>query len=293
MNAEIAALRKRIDDLEKNEDYISRITGLQKEIAELKKDFWLEVAKGNVAGHFPVNKYGGNTEIATGTTADIWSRGAVGGTLIWVAPTAARTHTIASTDANDTTGGTGARTVQVYGLTDWNTHETSEIVTMDTATPPTTGAFVIIHRMRVLTTGSGSLRNIGLITATATTDGTVTAEIPIGEGQTLMAIYGVPSTETLYLNDISAEMGKTAGGTATASVDLDLLVNCEPQTQLLAFTHKHHFGLAQTGTSGIVIPFPPPKKIEGPAIVKIQADSLSNGMDVSAWFNGATITNEF
>jgi hypothetical protein len=76
-------------------------------------DFYVRAALGHYPNIKGVNKFGRNIEIDSSVTADIWDGGytvASGGvSLIWVAPTAARTHTIASTDANDTAGGTGAR----------------------------------------------------------------------------------------------------------------------------------------------------------------------------------------
>jgi len=259
-------------------------------------DFGLQVAQGNVTGYSSINKYGKNTEIDSGVTADIWSRGKTvssGGTsLIWVAPTQARTHTIASTDADDTSGGDGARTVKIYGLTSWDTSEVSETVTMDTASPPvTSNSYVIIHRMKVVTSGGvGGTPNQGLITATATTDGTVTAAIEVGEGQTMMAIYGISSLETLYITQIGISTGKAGG--SSGLVDVNLYVNQEPDSQLLAFILKHHTGLQTVGSSSTPnITFNPPKKIAGPAIIKLQVDSGTNNMDVAGWFNGYVVLN--
>ncbi len=61
----------------------------------------LEMARGNVAGVTTVNKFGRNFDIDLGTTADIWDKGEVGGTLIYVAPTTARVHAVSSSDALD------------------------------------------------------------------------------------------------------------------------------------------------------------------------------------------------
>jgi hypothetical protein len=47
------------------------------------KDFLIEVAKGNVAGHAIVNKFGRNPDVDTGTDPeDVWTQGGV-----WAAPT--------------------------------------------------------------------------------------------------------------------------------------------------------------------------------------------------------------
>lgn len=250
-------------------------------------DFHLEVAMEKVGGHFSITKFGRNIEIDSGVTADVWDGGytvASGGvSLIWVAPTQARTHTIASTDVNDTTGGTGARTVRIFGLTSWTTAEVSEDVTMNTGSPPvTSNSYVIIHRMHVLTKGATNV-NIGIITATATSDGTITAQIRVGQGQTQMAIYGVPSTQTAYLGRLYANTNRSV--VAAAAADVTLLVNPEPQTELTNFLVKHTFGLMTTGTSAFLIPYYVPKVIQGPAIIKVQAVSGANDMDVSAGFD--------
>ena len=142
-----------------------------------------------------------------------------------------------------------------------------------------------------MTSGGGTSQpNQGLITATATSDGTVTARIEVGEGQTMMAIYAIPSIETLYITQIGVITGKAGG--ASGLVDVNLYVNQEPDSQLLAYTLKHHTGLQTVGSSATPnIIFDPPKKIAGPAIIKMQSDSGTNNMDVAAWFNGYVVTN--
>ena len=99
------------------------------------KDFSAEVALGNVSGWDHINKFGEALDADLSVDTDIWD-GADGTTStdVWVAPTTARTHDITSTSANDDGEGTpltGARTVEVYGLTAWNTAEVSETVTLN------------------------------------------------------------------------------------------------------------------------------------------------------------------
>ena len=172
-------------------------------------DPMLGIPKGDFSGYTAVNKFGRSTDVDDGVNTDIWDvanansypSAALDQQAIWVPPTTARTHQIASTSANDDGDpvGTGARTIQVYGLTGWGAAETSEVVTMNGTTDvATSSSYVIIHRMKVLTYG-GSGPNVGSITATADTDDTITAMIAPGEGQTQMAIYGFPSTQTAYM----------------------------------------------------------------------------------------------
>ena len=254
-------------------------------------DATLHIARGLVPGIRSINKFGRNIEIDQNITADVWDGGqATGGvSLIWVAPLAARTHTIASTSASDTNGGVGARTVKIFGLISWDAKEVTELVTMDTASPPvTSNAYVIIYRMLVMTKGATS-SNVGIITATATTDGTVTARINAGVGQTRMAIFGVPSIQTAYLCGMYASANKAGGSTALA--DVSLLSNPEPGVEDTNFLTKHTFGLMTSGTSSYMHHFCYPKRIEGPAIFKMQVVSGTNDMDVSAGFDMVLIDN--
>ena len=158
---------------------------------------------------------------------------------------------------------------------------------MNTASPPTTAAYVIIHRMEVITSG-GTSRNIGEITATATDDATVTARIRALEGQTQMVIYGIPSTQTLYMGRLYGNLikGNVAGGCSMA-----LKYNPEPQTQLTKFNTKHTFGITSTGTSALTINYSSPKVFSGPGILKLQATSTANDMDVSGGFDAVLVTN--
>lgn len=87
---------------------------------QFTRDFFLEVAKGNIPGHSFVLKFGENLDIDTGGFEDVWD---VGGP--YVPPTQARTHDLASTSANDTgtvltsgtaTGGS-ANTIEDSGAT--------------------------------------------------------------------------------------------------------------------------------------------------------------------------------
>lgn len=61
-----------------------------------QKDFWLEVAKGNVPGHGGIEKFGENDDVDTGAFETVWDGGG-----IYVPPTATRIHTVVSTSALD------------------------------------------------------------------------------------------------------------------------------------------------------------------------------------------------
>jgi hypothetical protein len=249
-------------------------------------DLMLECPKGNVPNHHCVNKFGRTTNADSGVLTDVWD--GANATLnqpIWVAPTAARIHTLVSTSANDAAAGTGARTVRVYGLTSWDTSEVYEDVTMNGITGVAmTTAMVIIHRMEVLTKGAAG-PNDGVITATAATDATITAQInngAPGEGQTQMAIYGLPSIETAYMMDFYTSANRNV---STGGVDVRLLVNPTPDDELLAFVTKATASLILAGNSLHHHDYTPYLRIDGPAIIKVQVQTSANDFDVSAGFN--------
>lgn len=252
-------------------------------------DLNLEIAAGRESGKSSVNKFGRAPLGVQTTTTDIWDRGDATPTQqIWTAPTTARTHDIVSTDVNDDGSpvGTGARTLRVFGLTGWGAAEVSEDITMNgTTNVPTVNAYVIIHRMEVLTKG-GTSPNVGIITATAQTDGTVTAQINAGQGQTQMAIYGVPSTQNAFMTSYYAAIEDAAGTPATAeAVNMSLLINLEPDVELTQFITKHTKGMNNTGTSDLLHPFAPYFKIPGPAILKMNGLASAADTDVTAGFD--------
>ena len=254
------------------------------------RDYALEAARGNISGVTTVNKFGRAPSGVQTTATDIWDRAdAVPTQSIWTAPTAARTHDIVSTSSNDVTGGPGARTVRVYGLETWGTSESNEDISMNGATTvATSNSYVMIHRVKVLTKGATST-NVGTISATAQVDGTVTSIIRPSLGQTQMVVYGVPSTQTLYIGRIYANHLK-AGGVG-AFVDMAVVQNPEPDAELLNFVTIHNFVVSRDGDSNTTITYAVPKVVAGPAIVKMQGTASSADQDVTAGFDAFVIDN--
>ena len=260
-------------------------------------DLFLDVPAGHIHRHSAVNKFGHAPSGVQITASDFWDRADnVPTQPLWLPPTAARIHTIASAGASsaadDYPSGTGARTLRIDGLLSWDTPEVSEIIELDGAganAQLTANAYVIIHRMEVLTTGTGGT-NAGTITATAAApDSSVTAQIHIGDGQTQMAIYGVPSTHTLYIVKYYVEIENAPG--AAATIKSNLLVNLEPDVELAHFNNKHTKGVQSTGTSSDNYEFKPFFRVPGPAIVKMEGTSSAANTDGSSGFDGILIEN--
>ncbi len=182
--------------------------------------FDLAAARGLVPGTAVFEKYGKNPDIDTGTAPeDIWN----GANDYTGFPTgAAETMEIFSSDANDTSAGTGARTVRIFNLLDDTGAELSNVdVSLNGTTPVSLGAQEYYRggsRMKVLTTGSGGT-NVGTLTLRhTTTTANIFAVMPTLNNQTAICAYTVPLGKTLYINRLNAQMGRASGAAGSATM---------------------------------------------------------------------------
>lgn len=166
--------------------------------------FDLQVARGQVAFHETQFKFGFNPDIDD-SLETVWAEGGLYSYL-----SAASVLKISSSSTDDTSAGTGARTITISGL-DANYDEISESVTLNGQTAVnTTQSFLRVFRMIVNTAGSGG-QNAGVIYAGT---GTVTSGVPankygtiaIGDNQTLMCFWTVPRGYTAYLYQVDISM---------------------------------------------------------------------------------------
>lgn len=230
------------------------------------RNFVLEIAKGNIPKHSLITKFGHNDDIDTGTTPeDIWNYGGA-----FVAPTTARVHALVSTSVNDTSAGTGARTVFIRGV-NGSYAATTETVTLNGTTPVNTvNSYLHIHLMQVDSSGTGNV-NAGEITATAATDATVTCLINTSQGQSESAIYLVPLGYTAYIMRVRARMN-----CATASSAAEVALYTFPFGK--SWQLKTKVGINNSGSSFVELdytdsaPFIVPEK----SWIKLRCESVTN-----------------
>ena len=143
--------------------------------------FGLGIAKGEVAGHSSINKFGFNPDMGGGSSLEtIWD----GSNLYpWI--------TTAGTLSVTGSGGT----CLVQGL-DADYNEVSESITFGTTGIQT---FYRVHRASVTELDSGSVNTSDIDIQRS---GTTVARISAYRGQTLMALYTIPAGKTGYLNKI-------------------------------------------------------------------------------------------
>jgi len=179
------------------------------------RDFLIEVAKGNVAGHSLVNKFGFNDNI--GATLAPIAAGSV-----YQTPTSATSLEIVSTNSNDNASGTGARTVEVQGLDanfDLQTETVSMNATDGTIAAPLANTYTRVFRVKVATSGTYATQtggsHVGTLTIRVSGGGATWATIVTSAGgfpmgRTEIGVYTIPAGYTVYLlsKHVSIESAK-------------------------------------------------------------------------------------
>ena len=238
--------------------------------------FELQVARGQIAWHKSLFKFGNNTTVGD-SLETIWAEGGLYSYL-----TAATVLKVSSSSTDDTSAGTGARTVQLYGL-DGDYNEINELVTLNGQTAVnTTQSFLRINRMVVRSAGSGGA-NAGVIYAGT---GTVTTGVPAnvyasvngvtGSNQSLMALWTVPAGYTAYILQYDISNGTTSNTPAVCK----LILAVRPYGEV--FQSKDVKSL----TTGMHVEetFSIPQKVTEKSDIEVRAISSSNSVsfDISA-----------
>ena len=241
--------------------------------------FELQVARGQVDGHKTLFKFG---FCDAGTSFEtVWAQG---GTYVY--PASASVMKISSSSADDTSAGTGARTISIAGL-DADYNEISETVILNGQTAVNTvNSYLRISRMFVVTAGS-SATAAGTIYAGT---GTVTSGVPaaiygmiaIGANQTQMAFWTVPAGYTLYLTGVFY-----TSGNATANAWTNFQIIQRP----LGGVFRTQSSARTAGNGDFVLDLHTPLAFTEKTDIEIRAIASAGTSNVSAEFEGIYIKN--
>ena len=172
------------------------------------KEFYFEVSKGNVAGHDAVLVGGLNVDLDIGVEEDIWSPG---GKLVEL--TSAEIIDLTSDSAQDAVGQTGISSILVVGL-DGSGNSQFEFVTMTGLTiAKTLNSYLWVQTLIGITCGSFT-SNVGNITATATTSGTIQCGMPANTSLSQNSQYKVPTGKKAYMVAADLAAAKDSGGSS-------------------------------------------------------------------------------
>jgi hypothetical protein len=239
-------------------------------------DFFFEVVQGNIDGFSYIHKFGNNSDIDTASGYEaIWNGGSA---YTGFDATAAEIVELFSDDANDTSAGTGARTVQLDGL-DANYVEQSETIILNGTTAVSSSlSYLRCDRMQVLTAGTGG-ENIGELTLRqSVTTANIFCVMPATSNQTMIACYTVPAGKDAYITSWFCTLinSKTAAS----------IVRIQSRGLGSTFQRKEVISVLGTGTSAIERGYnfakgPFPEKTD----IYISANSDTNNTGVSAGFD--------
>lgn len=234
--------------------------------------FDIRAAQGRATGIRTLHKFGRNLDVDTAAAEDLWNQGGD-----YTFPAAAEVVDVVSDDANDTSAGTGARTLTIEGL-DANYAEISETISMNGVTPvATSAAFLRVFRAYVATAGT-NLTNAGTITGDNTTSSNVLLNIQPDEGQTLLGVYTVPANCQLLMTRFYTSAGKQA------AVSLSSKLMFRPFGG--AFRVRRILGVSSTGTTLGAVNFTPYLMFEEKTDIKITVAVSANNADVNGGFDG-------
>lgn len=160
----------------------------------------LDIAKGLIDGHSVIFTPASNIDVGL-TEEDVDDDG---GTFVDL--TSAQSLEIVSSDANDTSAGTGVRTIGVETL-DGNHATVIQTVTLNGTTPVAlTGTHLRARRMLVITAGSGGA-NAGTLTLRVVAGQTMLSAL-IGNNRSYTSRYTVPAGKTAYMTKFLITVGK-------------------------------------------------------------------------------------
>lgn len=173
--------------------------------------FELQVARGQIQGHRNVTVFGFNPDVDT-TQVSVWPLPS-----LITFPSSAIQMTVSSSSANDTSAGTGARTIVVQGL-DADYNEVTETVTLNGQTAVTmTASLLRVNYAYVATAGSANSAAgdiyIGTSLVTAGVPATVYDIIKLDYNNTTTGSYTVPAGYTAYMSQGLFSTGQATGST--------------------------------------------------------------------------------
>ena len=242
-------------------------------------DLGLEIQKGDIDGYRVIHKFGHNDAVGT-SYVPVTDDG------LYQTPTTAQSLEAVSTDANDTSAGTGARSITVHGI-DENWDEISETIVLNgTTAVALANTYLRVHRCYVATSGTYATQtagsHAGTISVRNSGAGVEWAKIGIDGfplGQSEIGAFTVPKGFTAYIRTvhIHVDSGKTVDIVAFSRKDADLVTapfgvmrtwgqyhgisgatNLHPEAPFSPFTEKTDVGFlarVATGTASVLIDF--------------------------------------
>lgn len=238
-------------------------------------DYYSRAARGLVTGASAVRKFGRNAN--TGTSFEpVWLHS--GGLTLFGA--AGSTLTISSSSGNDTSAGTGARTITVVGV-DESWAAQTEVITMN-GTSNVTSSLIWgwVNSVTVTTIGTIAARaNIGTITGITTTGSYPAFIIAAGQGQTQQACYAVEDGKNLEVYRV--RLGSEASKPADFQFGLDL----DPMNATAPIVSRRYIGNVDGVVGFEAFDLLPPTIVPGGSLLWVESKLGAGTGSVTAAFD--------
>jgi hypothetical protein len=164
-----------------------------------------DIAGGKINGRSSWSKIGYNGDVDAGIE-DMWT---VGGEYVF--PTAPMQMMLVSSSGDDTSAGTGVRTVMLYYL-DGSLLEKSEAITLSGVATVTTVAKDIyrVQNLRATTTGTGKKAAGDIDVEQHLTGSPIYTRISTGHTRARTCVWTVPKDTNLYVTNVGFSVGGAA-----------------------------------------------------------------------------------
>ena len=223
-------------------------------------------------GHQVRHVFGYNPDVDSTAEETIWTAGGLYEHL-----ESPSILTVSSTSANDTSAGTGARTVYILGINSTGGEVFETVILNGQTAVNTTHTYTEIQSLRVLTAGTG-LKNAGNIHVGF---GTVTAGVPVttyghilaGENQSLMGHITIPLGYTGYL---------VSGNVSTGATQAGKVITCRLKLKQNNLQYTAAVVTFATGTAPFHFDYP--IAISAGSCITATAKSSTNDEVVSSYF---------
>jgi hypothetical protein len=234
--------------------------------------FELQVARGQIAWHYPINIFGYQSAVPTGTPIAVWENASA-----YVFPTVAQQMLVYSSSASDT----NCRIV-ISGL-DANFAQISEavILTNGTTGVSTTKSFYRIHS--VFATDATYTLPVGTIKVAKSDKSVTYGQVNIGIGRSQMSVYTVPAGYTFYLMRVDVYISEAGGGSNYGNYRVSVKDNVSGNVFLIL---QSPFALNYNARR--VIPFPYTEKMD----IQWQASVGTSTAPVGVIIEGVLIKND-
>jgi hypothetical protein len=260
------------------------------------QDYAAEVARGRIPNWTSVDRFGEATGLVSGVHLPVWDGAEQDDahTKTYVVRSSPQIYAlvVSSTHDNGNTSplGTGMRTIEVSGLKDWDTAETTETVVLSGAVGGGIGLanqYVAINRLKGKTYGSAEANQDDILCWNIFNEGGM-AHVLSGNGQTLQAMYAIASGQQFLVTSTRASVESKpaifANDSSGAKAVITMHVYERPDNADGGWNIVDRYNVSDASHYSEI--YYNPIRVQGPAVIQMRAMANFDGMKATAGFTG-------